>query len=71
MEVDILKIGGVRWYEDANDWDANAMSLDLAHDIAKAPSRSQENGILGDPANHDLSTRVFPSTFLTFIVHPY
>ena len=34
VEVDILLVGRVRCYEDANDRDANAMGLDLAHDIA-------------------------------------
>ena len=47
------------------------MGLGLADNIAMALSRSQENGTLGDPANYGLFTRVFISTFLTFIVHPY
>ena len=47
------------------------MGLDLAYDIAQALSRSQENGTLGDPANHDLFIRAFMSIFLSFILHPY
>ena len=43
----------------------------MADNIAEALSRSQENGTLGDPANHELFTRVLMSISLTFIVHPY